>query len=282
MATANPGKIVTSFTAAWRLLDGGRDRAELYRMWRVGLSAGFTVPATLETMGPREAPHVERIRLWLLEGTRRGESVAALAIRAGTRLEPFERGLLVIGDETGHLEQSLGLLAHFYARKHAMMLRVRKRMAYPLFTGVCATCIAPLPLLLFGRPLVYLLIVTGGMAGWVLGGGAIVAAAASFYGRQPALVRARLGRALVTAIEAGLPLPRAVRLAADASADPAVQRFVGAIGEGALSSQPLAVTLAGCPHLTPEFLAMVHTAERTGDWSSSVGRIADLYEDGFR
>ena len=271
-----------SFLSAWKMLDDGRDRSEFYRMWRTGASAGFTVPKCLDTMGPRQAPHVEIVRRVLLEGTRRGEGVASLVLGSGARFESFERALLVLGDETGTLDDSLRLLADFYATKHHLMMSVRKRMAYPLFTGICATFIAPLSLLYFGQVTAYLVIVFTGLAGWVLAGGSIVLAAANRFGRNPALVRARLARALATAIEAGLPLGRAIPLAAEAAADIDVQRYVRLIGERALTSRPIAVTLGSCPHVTPDFLAVLQVAERTGNFSDSLGRLASLYEDGFR
>jgi Type II secretory pathway, component PulF len=251
-------------------------------MWLTGASAGFTIPKIMDLMGPRAAPHVERVRRWLLDGATRGDDVATLVKRGGSRFESFERSLLLLGDESGSLETSLRLLAEFYHRKYQMMLLVRKRMAYPLFTGIIATFVAPFSLLYFGHVAAYVGIVAGGLAGWVLGGGSIVLWAANRYGRAPRLVRARLARALATAIEAGLPLSRSLRLAADASADPEVAHYVARIDERALSGSSIVSTLAGCPHMTPDFLAVLEVAERTGDFSGSIGRLATLYEDGFR
>ena len=157
-----------------------------------------------------------------------------------------------------------------------------KQMAYPMYTLLFAVFIAPLSLLFFGHALAYLAIVVTGVAGLLFSGGAIVLAFANRYGRKPALVRARLARALATAVEAGLPLGRAIRLAADASADPAVQKYVQSIDERTLSGQPIATTLSNCPHMTPDFLAVLQVAERTGEFSGSIGRLAAQYEDGFR
>ena len=251
-------------------------------MWRAGAAAGFTIPRTLAMMGPRQASHVEAVRSWLLEGSRRGDTVGDLVVRGGDRFESFERALLVLGDESGTLDESLRLLAEFYARKHRLMLAVRKRMAYPLFTGVFATLIAPFPLLYFGHVLAYLAAVAAGLATWILAGGAIVLAAANRYGRAPAMVRARFARALATSIESGLPLGRAVRLSASAAGDVAVERYVEALDERTLTSQPIAVSLANCPQMSPDFLAVLQVAEGTGDFHNSLARLADQYEQGFR
>ncbi|MEO7455859.1 MAG: type II secretion system F family protein [Gemmatimonadaceae bacterium] len=238
---------MTSFLSAWRRLDDARDKSVYYRSRLLAQSGGVSMP-----LPPRAWDE-----------------------------EIFERTLLVLGEESGTMENSLRLLADFYARKHRMMLAVRKRMTYPLFTGVCATFIAPLSLLFFGHVAAYVVTVTVGLALWLLAGGAIVTWAANRYGRQPAMVRARLARSLATAIEAGLPLGRSIHLAADASADPAVQAHVRAIPERVLASQPIERTLGACPHMTPEFLSVLHVMEQSGD-ASSLARLADLYEDGFR
>ena len=117
---------------------------------------------------------------------------------------------------------------------------------------------------------------------WLLfSAGGIVLAVSRIYGRSPALVRARMARGLATAIEAGLPLARALRLAADASADDGIRRHVARIGERDLGGQSITESLRSCPHLTPDFIAIVDTAERTGDFGA-VTRLAELYEDGFR
>lgn len=251
-------------------------------MWLSGASAGFTIPRIMELMGPRTPPRIEEVRRWLLDGAARGDDLTILVKRGGAKFESFERSLLLLGDESGRLEQSLRLLAEFYLKKYQLMLYVRKQMAYPLFTGIIGTFVAPFSLLYFGHVAAYLAIVTLGLTAWLLAGGSIVLWAANRYGRAPRLVRARLARALTTAIEAGLPLARSLRLAADASADPDVARFVAAIDDRTLGSSAIAETMANCPHMTPDFLAVLSVAERTGDFSGSIGRLATLYEDGFR
>ena len=267
--------------AAWRTLDDSRDRAEFYRMWRAGYAAAFTHPKSFETMGPRAAPTVEAARRWLLDGTKRGRDVAELVAAGGARFEAFERALIPLGEESGNLDNTLRILADFYMKKHKLMLWVKKQMAYPFFTALFACVIAPLQLLLFGHERAYFVIAGSGIAGILLGASSIVVAVAARYGRKPPLARARMARGLATAIEAGLPLGRAVRLAADASASPEIRAFVAAKSEHQLIAGTIAATLAGCPHLTPDFIAVLQTSELTGDFGA-IARLAELYEDGFR
>lgn len=272
---------MTSAAALLRTLDDGKHRAEFYQMWRTMCAAGFAHPKAFETMGTRQSLPTEQVRQWLLDGTTRGQSVVDVVKAGGSRFEEFERALLTLGDESGRLEQVLGQLAVFYTRKHLLMLWVKKKMAYPFFTGIFACLIAPLQLLFFGHERLYMLIAGSGIAALMLGAGTIIAATSAYYGRKPPLVRARMARALVTAIEAGLTLPRALRLAADASASPEIRAFVGRLSERQLANASLQQTLTDCPHMTPEFAAIVATSERTGDFGG-LARLAELYEDGFR
>jgi len=267
--------------AAFGTMDDGRHRAEFYGMWRTMYAAGFSHPKAFETMGPRQSALTEDIRQWLLMGTKRGRTITEVVRAGGKRFEEFERVLLTLGEESGSLEDNFRLLSDFYMKKHKLMNWVKKKMAYPFFTGLAACAIAPLQLLFFGHEVAYLVIAGSGIAGILLGSGAIIVGAAARYGRKPPLARARMARALTTAIEAGLPLARAVRLAADASANPEISGFVSRIGERELSTQSIGESLQGCPHLTPEFVAIIATSERTGDFSG-LAKLADLYEDGFR
>jgi type II secretory pathway component PulF len=263
------------------VLDEGRHRAEFYRLWAAGFASGMTHPQSLTLMGPRESRRTESARAWLLSGSERGEDVASLVASGGDRFDDLERAILTLGDESGRLDVALAALASFQHGRHRLMLRLRKRMAYPLFTALAACFVIPFPLLFFGDARAYLTAALGAAALLFLSADRLVAALVARYGRKPVLVRARLARALASAVEAGLPLPRAVRLAADASGDGRVRGFVGRVTDARLATAPLSETLAGCPHLTPEFMATLATAEETGDFSA-LTRLAELYEDGFR
>jgi type II secretory pathway component PulF len=161
------------------------------------------------------------------------------------------------------------------------MLWVKKKMAYPFFTGLAACFIAPFPLLFFGHVKSYVVAAFGAAALLLLSAGGVVASVAASFGRRPPLARARMARALATAIEAGLPLPRALRLAADASANAEIRAHVMRFSEVQLAGMSISDAMKGCPHITPDFAAIIATAERTGDFAV-VAKLAALYEDGFR
>jgi type II secretory pathway component PulF len=222
------------------------------------------------------------MRAWLLDGARRGQRVTYLVRTGGKRFEPMESALLVLGEESGAFEQSLQLLADFYLAKHRLILWIKKQMAYPMFTALCMVFIAPFPLLYFGHTASYIGFVTTGCVAWATSGGSFLLLVAERYGKQPALVRARFARALATGIEAGLPLPRAIRLASEAAADPQLSAFVDTMDERQLMAGSLHETFSRAPHMTADLIGALAIADRTGDFSTTLRKIADLYEDGFR
>lgn len=270
-----------SMTAVLRAFDDGRDRSELYRSWRAGVAAGLTHPAILSTIGPTKGLTADA-RRYLLEGTTRGEDLARLVRRRPALFEPFEAALLTLGAESGALEQTLDALGEFFFRQYRMMLAVKKRMAYPMFVGLVATFLAPLPLVFMGQARAYAAAAVMGLIAWARFGGSLLAGRAQAYQRRPPYLRARLARALATAIEAGLPLGRATTLAVRASGSPGLIEHVRRFDERALTSQPLSRTLEGAPGITPEFSSSLEVAERTGDYSTTLRRLAELYEDGFQ
>jgi type II secretory pathway component PulF len=267
--------------ALLKSFDDGRDRAEFYRGWRMGLAAGFSHPMILSKSIARGGL-VGAIRDHLLAGTSKGQDIAAL-VRSGARFfEPFEAALLAMGEESGQLEEMLTHLADFHTRQHKMILKVKKWLSYPLFVSLFAVVILPIPLIFQGKMTAYWTATIVGLVLWFVFGGVAIGRLAQRYQRRPQFVRARFARTLALCIGAGLPLPRAVTLAADASGDPALARHVRRFGERALASQPLTRTLAGAPVMTPELQGALLVAENTGDYAGPVGRLADLYEDGFK
>jgi type II secretory pathway component PulF len=266
--------------ALLKSFDDGRDRAEFYRGWRMGLSAGLSHPMILSKSVARGGL-VGTIRDHLLEGTSKGKDIAAL-VRSGARyFEPFEAALLTMGEESGKLEEMLTHLADFHTRQYKMILKVKKWLSYPLFVSLFAVVILPIPLLFWGQMTAYWVATISGLLLWFAFAGLAIGRLAQRYQRRPQFVRARFARTLSLCIGAGLPLPRAVTLAADASGDPALAKHVRRFGERALASQSLSVTLAKAPVMTPELQGALLVAERSGDYAGPVGRLADLYEDGF-
>jgi len=233
---------MASLRTALREVRRGRDKSARYRMAHLEVRTGLAQPGT----------------------------------SPGTQL-PFETALLTLGRETGHLEEVTRLLADYFAAEDRMVLRVLKRAAYPMTTALAAAFIAPLPLLFGAGAGAYAGTVTVGVVFWAAGCGGLLTGAVGRYLRQPAFVLGRLLRALVIAIEAGLPVGHAAVLAGDASGSTDVQGWVRQMGPR-ITQQRLATTFAGCPHVTPAALAAMEVAEASGDYANTLGKLADLVE----
>lgn len=270
---------MTTISHARQAVADAAARAEFYRLWHAGQRMGATNAHILEMMGPRATSDiVEQLRTKLLKGAQlRGE--LADVVRANPELiQPFEGALLVFGEESGTLEQSLkALVAHFKA-EHKLLVKVWSSLTYPLITTLAMIFIAPLPLLAAGHGRAYLLCVLGGLAIWYgLGGGVIVALAASYSNRRD-FVLARLARTMAAAVEAGLPLDRVVVLSAQATGHPSIKAHVARFSAHDLATQPLSETFAGCAVIPGEMAAAMHVAEASGDFSGSLRKLADLYD----
>jgi type II secretory pathway component PulF len=269
-------------THAWAELDVARFKAEFYRMWYAGYHAGLDYPTTLGSMHEfTRSPSVEKLRGYLLAGTKRRAALASLTKARPRLFVPFEAALLVLGEESGSLETCLKLLADFFAAEHRMILWIKKKLSYPMFQALAATFIAPFPLLFFGHPAQYVLAVAGGLTLCATAGGSLLLGAAKWYGQRPKFVRGRLARALVLGVEAGLPLGRVVELAVDAAASPEISAHLARQQPLAVGSQPLAKTFAGCDLIPREMLATMEIADASGNYSETLKRLADLYDGGY-
>jgi len=267
---------------AWNQLDTARYKAEFYRMWMAGHRVGLEHPRALEAIDDyRPSPTVAETRRWLLAGTKRRQSLAAITRAKPELFVPFEAALLVLGEETGDLEGCLRLLAEYFTAEHRLILWLKKKMTYPMVNAVAATFIAPFPLLFFGHTGAYLATVFGGLAALGTAGGGLLLAAARWFQQRPRYVRGRLLRALTIGIEAGLPLGRAVELAVEATANPAVTAHVGRLTRERISGQPLAKTFAGCPMVPREMLAAMEVADVSGDYTGTLRKLAELYDGDF-
>jgi len=268
-----------TLTQAWNQLDTARFKAEFYRMWYAGHRAGLEHPRALETIDDyRRSPTVRDARRWLLAGTKRRQSLAAITRAKPELFTPFEAAILVLGEESGDLEHCLRLLSEYFTAEHRLILWLKRKLSYPMIQAVLATFIAPFPLLFFGHTWAYFGTVGAGLATLALAGGGLLLATARWFQQRPRYVRGRLLRALTVAIEGGLPLGRAVELAVNATANEAVRAHVGRFTREQLSSQPLSRTFAGCPVVPREMTAAMEVAEATGDYSGTLEKMADLYE----
>lgn len=157
------------------------------------------------------------------------------------------------------------------------MLWVKKKMSYPMMNVLAGIGIAPFPVLFFGDAVRYFTTVGIELVLAMAFGGALLRIVARRYRNRPKVVRVRLCRALAIAVEAGLPMDLGVQAADDASLTEHLARLPAA----ARANQTLADTLAGWSRLTPDMQQVLGVADETGDYTNTLKRLADLYDDGF-
>lgn len=222
----------------------GRDKAAYYRTWHLHQHAGVRRP---DTAAP--GPPV-----------------------------PFERALLALGEETGTMDDVLRLLADYFEAEDRATQRILRHAAYPMFTALMAVFIAPLPLIFLGRTGAYFSAVALGATLWGFAAFGIATGNARWYLNRPKYVLGRLLRALTIAIEAGLGLPRATELAAEASGNDAVIAHVRRQSARTRATQTLAETFRGCPLVPFTAIAAMEVADRSGDYAGSLRKLAELHE----
>lgn len=273
---------MTSILAASHAVSDARQRSELYRQWHAAHHMGMTHPTFFQESGLRLSGPADRIRAAFSKATAEGRTLTSVTQEHARLFDPFEGALIELGEESGALEQSLRLLADWFVRQHKLLLAISKQQTYPIFLLLAAAVIGPLPLLFKQQERAYFWIAGLGVAAWWFMGGTIITMVSRNSAMRLRFAQARLLRALTTAQEAGLPLDRTIDLAVRACANDALASHVARIPEKRRRSQTLAQTFGGCPVVTPAMLGVMKVAEETGDYRTSLGRMAELYEDGFK
>lgn len=267
-----------TIAGALRALDQPRHRGELYRAWATANSAGLSHQAALEGMSPSPDADVEALRRALIVGTAQQKSVAVVVKTHPALLPPFEAATLVAADEAQALGPALALLADWHTRESKRHMRVRLMLGYPIFFGIVASFVVPIPVLYRSGRGAYLGAIAAALVLFVLVGGLVLdpLARAELARRRLALLR--FARALATLIACGVPRGRAVRLAADASASGELVRHLAPRSDRELQTMPLADLLRDCRAVSAALLSQLAVADATGDYLHTMRRYAEMVE----
>jgi type II secretory pathway component PulF len=211
-------------------------------------------------------------------GVRPSPIIADIAAANPKLTQPFEAALLGFGEEAGSFETTLETLAAHFTMEHKLLNKVWAQLTYPLITSFVAIVIAPLPVLVFGNAGAYAVTVAIGLFAWYSFGGGVVTGFAAQYANRREFVLARLARGLAGAVEAGLPLDRAVALAAESTGHPDIIAHVRRLSQRDQATRPASETFAGCPVVPGEMIAAMKVAEVSGDFTGSLRKMAELYD----
>ena len=265
-----------SFTAlgALRELDVSRHRAELYRAWNTGLSAGLSPALVLEEMGAIGNSVVDETRRYLVIGMGQRKSVTALVKARPNFFEPFEGAVLAAGDETGKMNDALRLLTDHFGREYKLRLKVRNSLGYPVFVFLTACFGLPFVMLPKSPVKTYVTAILMLLGAFFLVGGVFLSVISTIMLNTSATTRARFAMVLAMALEAGIPLGRAVRLAVDASGNPRLKELIKNKSEQQLSSTPLAKLFEGSTEIPAGLIGQMMVADATADYKGTIGRYA--------
>jgi type II secretory pathway component PulF len=256
-------------------LDEPGYRAELYRAWSAARIAGLPDATALEQIGTSRSANVEELRRYLIVGLTQRRSVDSMVKARPNLFSPLEAAVLTSGDQAGMLDRSVRLLATFFAAEYKRMLSVRIKMGYPLFAGVIAAFVATLPVLHRDGWRSYMWAIGIALVAlWFLGGLVLsILAGIAAAGIVP--TRARFLQALHSAIEAGVPVGNAIRIAVAGSRDSELVRHLSKYSERDINTTPMATLFADCASVPPALLSPMAVADATGDYLSTLRKYAD-------
>ena len=265
-----------------RRFDEPRYRAEFYRAWHAGCSAGLTHHATLSALAPSPSPSVEALRRCIVDGTDAGRSVVSAIATAPGALATFEAALLAASEASGTLDAALRLLADHFGYEYKRTLRVRILMGYPIFLWVVASFAIPIVGLHVQGWQRYLTTVGLWLAALFLVGGVPIRAISGILLESPQRVGVRVARVLAMLLAAGAPRGRAVRAAVDASGGADLKRHFAKRSERDLNTIPLATLFEGSRAIPAALLSQMRIADVTHDYQDTLGRYAEMAEHDAR
>jgi type II secretory pathway component PulF len=266
--------MLTLFSAL-RRYDIPRYRAELFRAWGTGVSAGLTHAVALDALGVSKDARTEEGRRHLIVGTQQGKSIAALMKARPTLFDGFESAMLISGEESGTFGVALLRLADLYGRDYKKLLRVRVLLGYPIFFWVIGSFLVPLPLLKSRGWQGYLTGISLGLVALFLIGGVFLSLIGGVLAAGSTASIERFARALAALSEAGVPIGRVVRLAVDVSQNADLTRHIAKRSERELHTTPMSKLFDGCRAVPPGLMSQLAVADASGDYAGTLRRYAD-------
>ena len=260
---------------ALRRLDEPGHRAELYRAWSAARVSGLADLVALEQIGPSRSQEVEELRRHLVVGLTQQRSIDGLVKARPKLFSALETAVLQAGEQAGTLDTAVRLLATFYTAEYKRMLRVRLRMGYPLFVGVIAAFVATLPVLSRDGWHGYMWAIGISLVALWFMGGLVLSILAGMAAAGIVPTRARFLQALLTALDAGIPAGRAVRIAVESSGDNELVRHLAKFSERDVNTTPMATLFAGCASIPAPLLSQMAIADATGDYRNTIKPYVD-------
>lgn len=255
--------------------------------------------------------------LWIASEMDRGQPIEAVMVRRTGRGSKYLGGLVQAATRSGRLGEAMVELVDHQRTVREQWRAITSSLAYSALLMTLALAIAVGAILFLIHPFVALFeefqleltyltqilvwLHRDGMW-WQLGCGAVVIAAvlvfrlvagAAWWRRALATVPligmmwhwsgvSELARLLAVLIEQNVPLPEALRLAADGVHDTNVGEVSRAFADGVENGQPLAELLESTYRLPATLAPIVRWGERTGELAQAFRLASEMYEGRVR
>lgn len=264
---------------ALQRLSEAAELSRFYRAFSAAYSSGLPLLQGLELLSSEEYERTTRQRATALRTSIARGGTLGEGARQG-RFLALEEALLALGEQTGRLEVTLPALSRFFDADDRIARRIKASLAKPFITGLVACFVLPLPIAFQVSTTAYLATALPMFALLLLLSGTVLAARFTAARNQPRFAIARMLWALAIAIESGVSIDQAVRLAAAALGPCSTSRALLKVPATHWQGRPLSQTLGAVCRLPATAHAVVQTMERTGDTSSTLRWLAKAYEEG--
>jgi type II secretory pathway component PulF len=266
------------------------------------LRAGINPADALDTLSKQSSGKLATVLKETRDHVMAGRPMSAGFQRYPEVFTPLMMSMIRVGEQTGTLDEQCRQISEYIERDIELRNLIRRETAMPKIT------VAASVLIILGANSVIGVLAPGEsglpapIAVWTL---AVLAGAAAFVFVRfvlphPTVRRAfdgfllslpwfgnmilgfsmaKFGRAFGAMYRAGVPLPQAVELAADACGNEAVRARVRPAGRRLESGQGITETFAATGAFSPIVLDMTRTGETTGNLEEMLTKIAEFYED---
>ena len=283
------------------------------------LESGITILAGLRLLAEQAGSRAMRETLLEIIGAlQQGQPFSAALAAHPFAFPPLYARTIMVGEHTGHLEDTLRQLAIYFEKEQALSRKIRDALTYPIFVMFVAVFVVVIMLTVALPPIVDLfetfnatlplptriLMSVSKFAttygAYVLFGGLVLAAFTAWWGGTPSgrsardrvLLRvplvgrvslygqiARFARTSSVLVRAGLPLPEVMELALQAIDNVVVYDALERVRLALLAGQGFAIPLSS-ERIFPAMLGqMARVGEETGTLENNLATLADFYEE---
>lgn len=278
-----------------------------FRQLSAMLEAGVPIISSLETLSRQtHDPRLKSVVVELAGQVREGRNMSVGMQRYPEIFSPLMLSLIRTGEEGGMLDQALKQMANYVEREIQLRNLIRKATLYPKIV-IAASIVILLAANYIIREGLH---ASGGISSpltddltyWLVLGPLIVLLFIFFrVGTANPRVRhnydavllkipgigstviemamAKFSRALSTLYRAGVPLPKAVKLSADACGNEYLRSRLYPASRILEDGGGITDALSSTRALTPTVLDMTHTGEQTGRIDEMLEKVADYYEE---